>query len=304
MKGRKMLQIKVWDVSHGSAAHILTPNGRHIAVDLGADGADFSPLQSLQTIGVGRLDVAVITHPHRDHLDDISNFHLVAPPTLYWPKHLLEADVRTGNRAQDAQVMNQYFAVGRGYSFPVAPGNDLCAPDNYGGASFKVYSPKQCPTSNLNNHSLVVVVAYAGLKMVIPGDNEAPSWNELLGNQDFVTAIKGTDIFLAPHHGRDSGFCAELFQVMGKPRLIVVSDGRFGDTSATNRYVKQARGWDYFNGAGEKIENCKCLTTRKNGHITVKFGWHDPSNPATGNYLEVRTSKPDVWSALAGMLGR
>jgi hypothetical protein len=91
---------------------------------------------------------------------------------------------------------------------------------------------------------------------------------------------------------------------MGKPRLIVVSDGRFGDTSATNRYVKQARGWDYFNGAGEKIENCKCLTTRKNGHITVKFGWHDPSNPATGNYLEVRTSKPDVWSALAGMLGR
>ena len=38
-----MLQIKVWDVSHGSAAHIRTPNNRHIVVDLGDDGDAFSP---------------------------------------------------------------------------------------------------------------------------------------------------------------------------------------------------------------------------------------------------------------------
>lgn len=299
-----MLQVKVWDVNHGSAAHILTPNGRHIAVDLGDDGEDFSPLLYLRAAGVTRLDAIVITHPHRDHLDDIGNFLLVEPPTLYWAKHLAEMDIRTGNRSEDAVVVNQYLTIAQRYAYPIATGNDLTVPANYGGASFKVFSPKHCSTANLNNHSLVVVVSYAGLKMVIPGDNEAPSWKELLGHPDFKEAIKGADVFLASHHGRDAGFCAELFEAMGKPRLVVISDGRFGDTSATDRYAKQSTGWSYFNGLGEKISDCKCVTTRKNGHITIKLGWNDPNQPAAGNYLNVTTSKPEMWSLLVGMRGQ
>jgi hypothetical protein len=41
--------------------------------------------------------------------------------------------------------------------------------------------------------SLVVVVSYADLKMVIAGDNESPSWKELLNDPTFVAAIKGTN---------------------------------------------------------------------------------------------------------------
>ena len=38
-----------WDVEHGSAAYVKTPNGKHIALDLGArqKGAAFSPLGHL-----------------------------------------------------------------------------------------------------------------------------------------------------------------------------------------------------------------------------------------------------------------
>ncbi len=41
--------------------------------------------------------------------------------------------------------------------------------------------------------------------MRLPGDNEPPSWEELLAKPDFVEAIRGTDILLAPHHGRPEG---------------------------------------------------------------------------------------------------
>jgi competence protein ComEC len=67
--------------------------------------------------------------------------------------------------------------------------------------------------------SLVVVVSYADLKMVIAGDNESPSWKELLNDPTFVTAIKGANVLLASHHGRDAGYSADLFEATGKPKL-------------------------------------------------------------------------------------
>ena len=56
------LRLILWNVQHGSAAYIHTPNGKHIAIDLGAGDA-FSPLQHLWRNGVQRLDHVTITHP-------------------------------------------------------------------------------------------------------------------------------------------------------------------------------------------------------------------------------------------------
>ena len=71
-----MLQFVFWDVQHGSASHIKTPNDRHLVIDLGtgsySENKEFSPLMHLKKkYGVGQLDYVVITHPHRDHIDDI-----------------------------------------------------------------------------------------------------------------------------------------------------------------------------------------------------------------------------------------
>jgi len=258
-------------------------------VDLGdADG--FSPLQTLIARGVLQLDVAIITHPHRDHIDDIFSFALLSPKTLHAPWNLSEAAIRKGNRSNDLIYVQRYLEIRQEYTLPVPPANISTTPSNFGGVEFQVFQPVLCDESNINNRSLVVVVSYAGLKMVLPGDNEAPSWNELLANPNFVSAVKGADVLLASHHGRDAGYSADLFNAMGKPRLVVISDGRFGDTSATDRYSAQATGWMVFNSAGVGKE-CKCVTTRSNGHITIKFGWTNQAEPR--NFLNVTTSKPD-----------
>jgi len=106
--------------------------------------------------------------------------------------------------------------------------------------------------------------------MIIPGDNEPPSWNELLERKDFLDAIKGTDILVAPHHGRYSGYSSELFKHIN-PRLTIISDGRFCDKSATDRYAKRTRGWTVHKRSGGKEER-KCVTTRSNGVIDIEFG--------------------------------
>jgi len=132
------------------------------------------------------------------------------------------------------------------------------------------YTPTSCSTSNLNNHSIVTIIEYACSKIMIPGDNEPASWKELLQRQDFLNAIRYTDIFVAPHHGRDSGYCAELFQKIS-PKLIIISDGRFCDTSATSRYSQQATGWLVHKRGSGSVER-KCVTTRNDGVINVYLG--------------------------------
>jgi beta-lactamase superfamily II metal-dependent hydrolase len=290
------LEITIWDVNHGSAAYIKTPNDRHVVVDLG-DAEDFSPLKTLRSRGVTHLDAVFITHPHRDHIDDIFNLNLLSPQVLIRPKHLSVEEIRKGNRSADLPTINRYLQIHNWFTGPVSNTQDVGLPANFGGATFQWFMPYLCERSNLNNHSLVVVVTYAGLKMVIPGDNEAPSWKELMNHQPFVEAVKGTDILLASHHGREQGYCAELFETMGKPRLVVVSDGRFKETSATDRYSKQATGWTVFNSAGAS-DNRKCVTTRNDGHVTIKFGWTN-DDPSQGRYLNVRTSQINI-SALVG----
>lgn len=295
-----MLEITIWDVNHGSAAYIKTPNGRHIAVDLGDnDESDFSPLEELSTNrGVSQLDVLLITHPHRDHIDDIFNVPLLNPKVLWKPGHLTPDEIRNGNRKQDSLIIDSYLELVETYGSPVPAALNMRIPDNFGGVKFEVFRPSVCDTGNLNNHSLVVVLDYLGMKMVIPGDNEAPSWNELLEDSYFVNAVAGTHVFLAAHHGRDAGYSAELFQAMGQPKLVVVSDGRFGDTSATDRYSKQAKGWPVSDAAGRK-ETRKCLTTRCDGHITIEIG----RNPNGNRYLDVSTTKPDVDEIVSQLLG-
>ncbi len=295
-----MLEITVWDVQHGSAAYIKTPNNRHIVVDLG-DADTFSPLRTLYGRGVRQLDVVVITHPHRDHLDDIFNLKLLSPQVVHTPRQLSEAAIRKGNRVEDMPVVSEYLQIRQAYTFPTSAVNDVTVPANFGGASFQVFAPCFCDDSNINNHSLVLVASYAGLKMVIPGDNEAPSWKELLKNPTFLAAVSGTDVLLASHHGRDAGYCSELFAAMGKPRLVVISDGRFGDTCATDRYSKQANGWTVYDASGAS-DTRKCVTTRCDGHITIKFGW-TTNNSAYRNFLNVTTSKMNFNAVLAGILG-
>jgi len=282
-----MLECVFWDVQHGSATYIKTPNGKHLVVDLGtgtygssASGASgpFSPLKYLKDeCGVEQLDGVIITHPHRDHLDDILAFDDLSPRVLTRPKNIPEDDIRAGNRKVDQKIIDKYLEINARYNKALSPEHDPYRPSNNGSVKFTKFFPTSAETSDLNNHSIVVVVEYAKSKLLITGDNEATAWKELLDRDDFRTAIAGTDILLAPHHGRESGYCEEFFEHIS-PKLTVVSDGRFCDTSATDRYSKKSSGWTVHRRSGGQ-KNRKCVTTRNDGVIRVRFGMNAEQIP-------------------------
>lgn len=287
------VEMVFWDVQHGHSTYIKTPNNRHIVIDLGIgdySGRDtaFSPLKHLKyNYGVQQLDYVIITHPHLDHIDDILNFDLLSPKVLNRPKLLTNQEVMEGVRDQDKAKFEKYCEINNRFNQPISGGtNDPDDPDNFGGMKIVSFTPMTCSHNNFNNFSIVTVIEYAEIKVVIPGDNEASSFEELMQRGMFKTAIQNADILLAPHHGRVNGYYNDFVNLVN-PRLTIISDGKYCDTSANGRYSQKSRGWTVHKGNGTSTER-KCLTTNTDGEVFVSFG--PSTNPNFRNFLNVRTS--------------
>jgi competence protein ComEC len=267
-----------WDVQHGNACYVRTPTNKRFVVDCGTGSyvkpasKTFSPLGHLwHKWGVKRLDAAFITHPHTHHIADIENLKFFKPKKVVAARHLTEDEIRDGNSSDDEEVVDEYLACLKKHPQTISPIADDPMTLANSGMSITYYRPKECGTSNLNNHSLVLICSYAGSKVLIPGDNEAASWNELLDRPGFIASIKNTDILLAPHHGRQAGYSSELFRHIN-PRLVIISDGSYSDTSATDRYGKKSRGWKVWSRTTGEGEVRKCVTTRYDDYVTVELG--------------------------------
>ena len=231
---------------------------------------------------VDQLDYVVISHPHKDHINDIMNFDALSPRALTRPKHISANDIMKNVLDEDREIFEKYFEIDERYGESVSADTNPKYPKNNGGVEFNTFHPSECGMDNLNNHSIVSVVEYAESKIVIPGDNESPSWRELMVKDGFIDAVQDSDILLAPHHGRRSGFDSEIMGIIN-PRLTIVSDGPYVDTSATSNYSSISRGWTVHKRSGGD-ETRYCVTTRSDGVVVVYFGYQEDSS----RYIDVR----------------
>ena len=121
-----------WDVQHGNAVYIKTPNNRHIVIDLGTgsygnNNLEFSPLLHLKNRwNVNQLDYVIVTHPHQDHIDDILNFEKLFPKVLLKPsvpKEVIE-DLLSQAGEKDKPKFEKYLKILEKYTDPVSSENN------------------------------------------------------------------------------------------------------------------------------------------------------------------------------------
>lgn len=284
------LTVVIWDVQHGSAVFVRTPTGKTLAIDLGVgsfkypEDATFSPLLHLRSNwGVTALDQLIITHPHKDHLDDIANLAYVTPRVLMAPRQIPIDLIRTGNNGKDQTVIDAYLDLLTRYSSPV-PATQALNNESTWGCVIKTFFPPYIG-SNLNNYSAVTTISFAGSTILIPGDNEPASWKLLLDHPGFVSAIRDTNVFITSHHGRESGYCADLFDHF-KPRICIVSDTNDIPTSATNKYSYQATGCNVLSRSSGTREQRMTVTTRSDDYVVVTC-WPELVGNGIQNYFDV-----------------
>lgn len=108
---------------------------------------------------------------------------------------------------------------------PTTAKNLSCRGDNY----WRVMSPRvryrffkyNLPMANDNNQSCVVMVMFAGLRILVPGDVEVAAEHELVR---LYGAELQADILIAPHHGSRTSSSAVFLDAV-KPGQVWISSG-------------------------------------------------------------------------------
>ena len=217
------LTLTALDVGHGDALLLGLPDGRHALIDTGGSRrsergdtalARGDLLPALTRLGAGRLELLIVTHADRDHVgagralaERLSIGELWLPP----------CDAAGPAVAGLARAVAGQGGVVRW----VRPG----APFELGGATFEVLWPPPgrrradgtC-RGRRNDASLVLAVSWAGRRILLAADVEAPAELALLERGARLTA----DVLKVAHHGSRTSTLEPWLDAVA-PAVAVVS---------------------------------------------------------------------------------
>lgn len=264
------MRIVVWDVEHGACAmvqHVLGQAGGRLAMIDSGSMPTWNPSSYItQVMARRRLDYLFITNADQDHMSDLQglwdagiDIPVMYRNPSYTAEEMREIKSLSGPLTVDAK---RYVTACSTFNLPVSEPFD-----NYmGGITASVFWNIYPAFTKTNDLSLVIFIKYAGFKMLFPGDLEKAGWLALFRRADFRDELIGTDVLVASHHGRENGFCEDIFNYF-TPSAVVISDKPI--SHETQRMVPDYRRVVRDNGVIVRSTGKRrhVLTTRRDGWI-------------------------------------
>lgn len=256
---RGELRITFLDVGQGDSALIDLPEGGAVLVDGGGEvGSPFDPGRAivgpvLAARRRGRLDVAILSHPHPDHFGGLASALPGLDVGALWDTGEGEARAArdVGDAESGAHAPGPYaalLATMRRRGTRIVRPDELCrGPRRLGGAVFEILSP--CPSFDrdrgANDNSIVVRIGFGRRHALLVGDAEHGAEEALLRE---ASASGGSrlraDVLKVGHHGSRTSTTRAFLDAVA-PTFAAISCGvrnRFGhphpNTLATLRAAR------------------------------------------------------------------
>lgn len=208
----RQLSVDFIDVGQGDSI-LICSGGQSMLVDAGTNESGKTVLNFLSDKGIKKLDYAVGTHPHADHiggLDDV--IRGIDTDSLLMPNAV--TDTKTFNDVLDA-------AESRNLSITVPEEDDEFS---LGASRVTVLSKNKEQSDNLNNSSLILKVVYGNFSLLLTGDAEKEAEKQLLSDKKDVSA----DVLKVGHHGSETSTSGEFLKAVS-PKCAVISCGKNND---------------------------------------------------------------------------
>ena len=208
----RQLSVDFIDVGQGDSI-LICSGGQSMLVDAGTNESGKTVLNFLSDKGIKKLDYAVGTHPHADHiggLDDV--IRGIDTDSLLMPNAV--TDTKTFNDVLDA-------AESKGLSITVPEENEEFS---VGQSKVTVLSKNGEQSDNLNNSSLVLKVTYGKFSLLLTGDAEKEVEMQLLSDKKDVSA----DVLKVGHHGSETSTSGDFLKAVS-PKCAVISCGKNND---------------------------------------------------------------------------
>lgn len=249
--GPRELRVTFLSVGQGDGAVVELPGGGVMVIDGGGlanstfDVGERVVAPYLWQRGIARVDVLVVSHPDWDHFGGLR----------FLAENFRPREVWVGDGGVDTASWRQFAAAveGSGAAWvPVRRGDRW----DLGGVDFRVlWPPVGAGDLRPNDRSVVMMVEYAGERILLPGDAEARS-------EAALVALEGTRlqsrILKAPHHGSATSSSPAFIDAVAA-ETVVVSAGSYNRYGLPNRDVLRR-----YRRAGARIRR-----TDLHGAVTV-----------------------------------
>ena len=204
------------DVGQGDAV-LIGDSGHYALIDTGTSSSADEMIAALGRLGVEKLELLVLTHPHADHiggagrlLDEVPVEEMLLPNSKLCKKVASFSYEKLLRKAQEMDIPMKVAQVGDRYTF--------------GSSTLEVIGAGVETKDNLNQLSPAIRFDGPGLSFLDTGDGEKEVEQALLASGEYLRA----DVFKAAHHGSDTSNTSEfLAQVM--PKVVLISCGKDND---------------------------------------------------------------------------
>jgi competence protein ComEC len=215
------LDVVVFDVGQGDAILVRTPQGRTMLVDAGGlprgefDTGARVVAPALRALGVLRLDLLVVTHPHRDHLGGAPAIVRLFRPEAVWIG---------ASGFDDGRLAPLVTAAEETGALLLLPRRGVVA--HLGGVRIEVLNPAGGKPGGPrdgrsgNDESIVLRLRCARRSLLLTGDMERPAEASLLGEGRPLAS----EVLKVAHHGSDTSTSAPFLEAVA-PRAAIVSAG-------------------------------------------------------------------------------
>jgi len=227
-EGERRADIVFLDVGQGDCLHLRTPRGKNILIDGGgSDSYDTGKnilLPYLLKNGVDEVDLAIVTHLHKDHYGGIASLCKRMPVknlALYSANTLKEEMVLADTGLSKKALL--YVVAGDRIHVEEDIYIDVLYPSSQ---SRETYQGLLADEGDENHSSLVVRIHYKGLSLLVTGDMGFEGEQLLMDqfSRDVGAGLKA-DVLKVGHHGSRFSTGDDFLEAVN-PRIAVIQVGR------------------------------------------------------------------------------
>lgn len=212
--GSDKLRVSYIDVGQGDSILIQIPNGKNVLIDAGDNDQGEKVVSYLNKQGVKRLDVAIWTHPHADHIggaDTVTRAfeigQVVMPKqtsTTESYRSLIKAISQKGLKITEAKA---------GVILDLGPE-----------VKAELLAPNSGSYEEVNNYSAVLRLTYGNTTFLFTGDAQSESEKEMIKTGQDLKA----DVLKIGHHGSLTSTTSAFLNKV-QPKYAVISVGKDND---------------------------------------------------------------------------
>ena len=255
------MRFEILDVEHGFFAYAVGSDGGVLLFDCG-HSSTIRPSSYLPARGIKTIRRLLITNYDEDHISDlVAVRRSLNIEVLTRNSSMNSSQIRSLKTPPISSAMTELIGMVDTFTGDVT--TEQLEP---AGLRVRIFHNNYPQFTDTNNLSLLTFVDVGNISFVLGGDLERAGWLALLQNQQIQELLRRVNVFIASHHGRQNGYCAEVFNYC-KPRLIVMSDGgiQYDTQNMAGTYSRHAVGELFTTPSGQDMR--KVVTTRNDGNI-------------------------------------